>query len=121
MPRLRHENYAGGMTRFHQESHMNSNLPTQANDNHQFSNKRRKTESSSRQPVQSAQPALALLSEGTTRFIQAQVRRGGGNQFFDYVQEHPRWQAEATWMNLCYKCGSKLHHARNCKSPPPPP
>ena len=115
---LRHENYASGMTRFRQESHTNSNLPTQTNNNRQFSNKQRKTESSSRQP---AQPAPVPLSEGTARFVQDQVRRGGGNQFFDYVQKHPRWKAEATRMNLCYKCGSKLHHARNCKAPPPPP
>jgi Retrotransposon gag protein len=113
-------------TRFRQENHANSPTTnassTQPNDNREFSNKRRKTQSSaqpSTQPKSNSNPAP--LTESTVRFIQAQVHRGGGNQFFDYVQTHPRWQADAKRLNLCYKCGSRQHHALNCNAPEPPP
>ena len=96
----------------------------QSNSHSDISNKRRK--GNQLQPIpstpqSSTQSSPAPLTPGTTQFIQSQVRHGDGNQFFDYVQEHPKWKTTTRQANLCYKRGSRQHHAGICTAPPSSP
>jgi hypothetical protein len=83
------------------------------------SNKRRRTDYQQSNTPRTQQSSSAELTDGQKRFVDAQIKRGGGNQFFESVQNNTGWQTQAKQANLCFKCASPRHYAQSCNAPLP--
>jgi Retrotransposon gag protein len=89
-------------------------------DNRNSNPKRRRTDYQQTNTPRTQQPTSTELTDGQKRFVDAQVKRGGGNQFFENVQNNSGWRAQAKQSNLCFKCASPHHHSNSCDAPLPP-
>jgi hypothetical protein len=66
----------------------------------------------------STSKSIPPLTDGEKKFLDQNVKKGGGRYIYDHIQDHPEWRTIADAVKVCYRCGALGHNRDSCTVQP---